>query len=223
MLSLHLDQAPENFAVLGHVLVAHRQRRRLLLLGAQGLQVLQGGLRVLGPELLEPPGLGVGNAAARGVGRRLGHEPLQQRALLYQRLPLVQVPLHVAQGVVLEAGVPAEEHHDPPGRGHEPEEEDVPEAAVVAFQHGVPQRVLGVQRHLAVPRPHEVVHDVTGRGAARPPVAEPLAAAAASDEALGVVDPAVLARVLGDDHRALVLPCPRPRPRLPRLRLQVRL
>ena len=97
------------------------------------MDILEASVRFLGPELLEAQGLDPLDRPQLSATLRRRHKPLQQLPFLHQRLPLVQVPVHVPEGVVVQAGFPAEQHDHPAGGGHETQEEDVPRSAIVAF------------------------------------------------------------------------------------------
>ena len=84
-----------------------------------------------------------------------------------------------------------EQHHDTVRLGgDEPEDEDVPGAAAVALQHGLPQGPVLVEGHLLVLGPHQVVHDVAPAGVA-PPVTEPSLGGVTLDQGGGVADTTV--------------------------------
>ena len=196
---LHLQQGREDRVVLVPVLVHHLHRLDLLVLEPV-LEVLHRARRVRLPHVLQLDDLGDAHGAGPPqipvVG--LPHQPRQQALVLQQRLPLGQVPVHVLQGLVVEAGLAAQQHDRRVRlRGHEPEQEDVLVPAVEALHDGVSVRGVRVQRHLLVLRLHQVVHDVAPGGPA-PPVAEPLPAPrrAAPHHAVHRVHPAVRARVL---------------------------
>ena len=68
---------------------------------------------------------------------------------MYQGQPLGQVPTHLLQRSHLLDAYAAQEHHDRIGLGRdEPEQEQVPAAAVVAFENGLAEGALLVKRHL---------------------------------------------------------------------------
>jgi hypothetical protein len=74
--------------------------------------------------------------------------------------------------------------------GDKAEEEDIFDAAVVAFEGRFAQLVLGVEGDFFVAGTDEVVYDVGARGAAAG-VAEPLVAGKAFDDTARRMDPTV--------------------------------
>ncbi|MES1919776.1 hypothetical protein MHBO_001547, partial [Bonamia ostreae] len=139
------------------------------------------------PELLQLAQLrGGGFQRARhlALGRRL-HEPGQEGALLDERDPLRQVPVHLLERVERETGLSAEQDDDGVGfGGDEAEKEDVLATAVEALERGVAEDAVFVQSDAFVFGAHQVIYDVGARGAALV-VAEPFFAVLAADDRVG--------------------------------------
>ena len=114
-----------------------------------------------------------------------------------------KVPVHVLQAGGIGARVAAEEYHHRLGFGRdEPQEKHVLASTVVALEDGVAQWTVGVQAHLLVLRPNQMVDDVRAARAAAP-IAKPLAARrhVAAHHARRVVHPAI-AGERGERERA---------------------
>eukprot|EP00162_Nutomonas_longa_P007159 comp17556_c0_seq1/m.29875 comp17556_c0_seq1/g.29875 ORF comp17556_c0_seq1/g.29875 comp17556_c0_seq1/m.29875 type:complete len:368 (+) comp17556_c0_seq1:373-1476(+) len=165
------------------------------------LQVLELGLGLALPELLEPRDLLSSDLACAhllGLRRHLD-EPRQERAVVNQRLPL-GVPVGVLECVAVETRVSAEQHDDAFVLfRNESEKKHILAAAVVAFEHRVAHRALFMQRNFLVSRAHQVRYNVRAAGVAAR-IAEPLAAArvVAAHNTCRIVDPAETACMLGE-------------------------
>ena len=130
------------------------------------------------------------------------HEPREELLVRDERLPLGEVQVHVRE--LLRGGAPRhphgriarqEDHHLVVDARDEAEGEDVPLAREVALEHHVAEGRVRVKLHLFIPGSHQVVHDARRRQGGVPRVAEPLVRRDALDDARGISDAAVGARV----------------------------
>lgn len=75
--------------------------------------------------------------------------------VLYQGAPLCEVPVHLLERAQGQTRLPAQQHHHGVAlSGDEAQKEHVAAPAVVAFEHGLSQGGVGVQRDLLALRPH---------------------------------------------------------------------
>ena len=103
-------------------------------------------------------------------------------------MPLIDIPVHVFGGGHCSTGLTTKQHDDGIAfGGDESEEEDVFDAAVVAFKGCLAQLMLRVERHFFVSRTDKVVYDVGAR-CATAGVTEPFVARKAFDDAAGRMD-----------------------------------
>mmetsp|Transcript_55290 Transcript_55290/g.153195 ORF Transcript_55290/g.153195 Transcript_55290/m.153195 type:complete len:314 (-) Transcript_55290:275-1216(-) len=195
VVGLHLHQGGEDVLVLVCVLVPQHHGLRVVLQtrARLPLEVLQGGIGVCLPELLKLVDLCRSDVPRPHLLLCIGylHKPRQERAVLYERLPLPEVPIGILQRVVRQADSAQQHHNRVALRSNEAEEEDVALAAIVALQDYLPQGAVVVELHLLLLGADKVQDDAATGQPRQSAVAEPLAVSAALHDAGRVVDAAI--------------------------------
>eukprot|EP00906_Rhabdomonas_costata_P014529 RCo020884 len=113
VLCLQPHQRPKHALVVVGVLVVELHRRRLVV-GARALQVLHEGLRGGLPQVLQLIDLLCRDLPGAVLLLLRGNldQPRQELPVLDERGPVGGIPLHLLQLVGMQAGVPAQQHHN---------------------------------------------------------------------------------------------------------------
>mmetsp|Transcript_60655 Transcript_60655/g.130190 ORF Transcript_60655/g.130190 Transcript_60655/m.130190 type:complete len:241 (+) Transcript_60655:2513-3235(+) len=141
IVGLHLHEGREDMLVLVCILEMEHHGLGVILKAwaCLALEVLQGGIRVRLPELLKLVDLRCSDLPGAHLLLRIWdlHEPREKRTVLYEGLPLTEVPIRVLQRVVRQTNTAQEHNHGVALCGDESEEEDVTLATVVALQNNL--------------------------------------------------------------------------------------
>mmetsp|Transcript_100099 Transcript_100099/g.215926 ORF Transcript_100099/g.215926 Transcript_100099/m.215926 type:complete len:332 (-) Transcript_100099:17-1012(-) len=205
VVGLHLHERREDVLVLVGVLVAQHDGLRVILepWPRLAVEILQGRIRILLPELLQLVDLRGGDVPGPHLLLRVRDldQPREEASVLDEGLPLSQVPVRVLQRIVGQAHA-AKQNYDRVALGRdEAKKEDVALAAVIALQADLPQGAVLVQLHLLLLPSHQVEDDATAGQAGQPAVAEPLVVPSALHDASRVMDAAVPACIIREALR----------------------
>eukprot|EP01136_Pigoraptor_vietnamica_P001187 Opistho-1_new@27494 len=194
---LELHKRTKDVLVLVGVLILCEHRVRVLV-DARLLEIVQLGRGIRLPHILHALDLVRRDLPGAQLLVLAGHldEPGEERVVVDDRLPLREIPVHVANASLRRARLTAEQHHDRVGlRGDEAKKEHIAATAVVTLENRVAKRAVPMQHHLLVLGADKVVDDVARRRA-EAAVAEPLLAREALHHRRRAVYAAVAARVV---------------------------
>mmetsp|Transcript_12568 Transcript_12568/g.27168 ORF Transcript_12568/g.27168 Transcript_12568/m.27168 type:complete len:260 (+) Transcript_12568:2365-3144(+) len=177
VVGLELHQRSKHVLVLVGILVPQLYGLQIgfMAMDAPLVQILQGGIGLLLPELLQLVHLTLTDREWEKILVLWNvHHPRKESPVLNQRLPFALVPGYVLEGPVGQTNTAQNHDHGLGLPGDKTQDENVSLSTIVALQNSVPQTVLRVQLYFLLLGPHKVQHDAAPWKPWKLGVAEPL-------------------------------------------------